>query len=129
MRATEALSAQDCPPALIEEEPHVGGSFTDDDIVGIYKASAVHVYGEIAGGEPGERAMDAPRELVVRSARAKGFAHGVCEQVANSQWRGERKGARAADCDGVEVERNLHADHCCRFIFCRIEELPADEDK
>ena len=58
----------------------------------------------------------------------------IASRTANSsrsrdaQRRREREGARAADCDGVEVERNLHADHQ-RVIFCRIEELPAGGDK
>ena len=72
--------------------------------------------------------MNASRELVVRGAQAHGFAHRELEHVANPQWRRKREGSRAALSDGVDVERNLHADHYA-INFCRIEDLPAGRDK
>jgi hypothetical protein len=113
---------------MTEEEADVGGAFADDDGVSVGEAASVDVDDEVAGREAAKRPVNAARELIVRSTRAERFANGELEQVANAQRRGERKGARAADCDGMEVERDLHADHQ-PVIFCRIEELPAGGDK
>lgn len=72
--------------------------------------------------------MHASREFIVRRTRSDCLANGVSQQIANAQRRRKRKGFRAADGDGVEIEWNLHADHQ-PVIFCCIEELPAGKDK
>jgi hypothetical protein len=63
----------------------------------------------------------------MRGSGADRLAHGQCDQVADAQRRREREGRTAAGCDGVEIQRNLHANHGLLF-FVRIEELPAGED-
>jgi hypothetical protein len=105
-------------------EADVCGPLADDDCFGVGETAAIDVDREIAGRQPGERAANAARELIVRRPRADCFANGEGEKVANAQRRGERKRTRAADCDGMEVKRNLDSDHP-PVIFCRIEELPA----
>jgi hypothetical protein len=122
------LTAQPHVSALTQEETNVGRPFADDDRVRIGKPPAIDGHDEIAGREAGKRAMDAARELIVGRTHSDCLAHGKREYVADAQRRCERKGSRTADCDGVEVERNLHADHPL-LNFCRIEELPAGGDK
>jgi hypothetical protein len=124
-----SLRSVDCRSApLTEKEPNVRGALADDDGVGVLKAASVDGDGKIAGRKPGKRAMEAPRKLIGRRVRSDRLTDGEPEQVANANRRGKREGARAADSDGVEIERNLHADHQ-PVIFCRIEELPAAGDK
>lgn len=123
------LSARERRTAsLAEEESDVRGAFADDDRFGVGERSSVNVDNEIAGSQARERPMNAARELIVRRARADRFADSKCQEIAYAQRRRERKGTRAADYDGVEVERNLHADHLYTN-FCCIEELPAGRDK
>jgi sRNA-binding protein len=110
--------------SLRKEEADTRRSGADDDGVGVGKTATVDIDGEVTGSQPGERSAHAAREFVVRRARADRFPNCKRKKVAHAQRRCECKGARAADCDGMEVERNLYADHQT-IIFCRIEELPA----
>lgn len=114
--------------SLAQEKSDVRGAFADDDRFGVAESSSVDVDDEIAGSQARQRPMNATRELIVRRARADRFADRKRQEIAHAQRRRERKGTRAADCDGVEVERNLHADHQ-HTNFCCIEELPAGRDK
>jgi len=122
------LAATERRGASFEEEADVGRTLADDDRLGVGEAAPVNVNDEVPGGEAGKRAMDAAREFVVWSARADHLTDGEFQQLADAHRRRKREGARAADCDGMEVERNLHADHRTSN-FCRIEELPAAGDK
>jgi hypothetical protein len=130
----EASLGLDLPAAhwsattLGQEETNIGRLLAHDDRIGIGETAPVYIHDEIAGSEPGERTMNAARELIAWSPRTKRFADGKCQQVTDAQRSRKREGARAADCDGVEVEWNPHADHQA-VIFCRIEELPAGGDK
>ena len=94
-----------------EIKPNIGRAFADDDRLGIGETAAVDVDDEIACGEARQRALDAAREFIVRCTRAERFANGEDQQIADAQRRCEREGARAAGSDGMEVERDLHADH------------------
>ena len=114
--------------SLAEEKSDVRGAFADNDRFGVGESASVDVDNEIACGQARERPMNAARKLIVRRARADRFADRKRQEIAHAQRRRERKGTRAADCDGVEVERNLHADHQ-NDNFCCIEELPAGRDK
>ena len=66
-------------PTLREEEANIGRPFADDDRVGVGETTAVDVDDEVPGCEPGERTVNAARELVVRRPRSDRFADGKLE--------------------------------------------------
>lgn len=58
-----------------DEEPDVGGSGADDDVVGIGKRPTVDVQRIISGTQTLERAMHAAREFVGRRRSADRLTH------------------------------------------------------
>ncbi len=80
----------------IDEEPHVGGSFTDDHRVSVGEVSPVDVDREIACGEAGERTHHAALKRIAWSARADCFTDGERKQLTYAQRRGKRECRGAA---------------------------------
>ena len=98
-------------PALRQKEANVCRAFAHHDRVRIGEAAPVDVDDEVARFESCERAVHAAQELIVWRPRPQRFAHGKLQQIADPKRRCKRERTRAADSDGMEVERNPHADH------------------
>lgn len=111
--------------ALLQEETYADRTLAHHDRFGIVKMAPVDVDGEIAGCEAGERAMHAALKLVDRRSRTDSFADGEREQLAYPQRRCKSEGRRASGGDGVEIERNPHANHTYTFCSGSRSRLPS----
>lgn len=114
-----------CAPPARLKEANVGDPFANDDILAGTKRSTIDVDHEIAGGEPCQRTRDATLKFVVRCAHADRFPNGEREQVTDANRRGKRERRRARGGNGVEIERNAHADHALSFGAISRSRLPS----
>jgi len=77
---------------MVDEEANVDAARAHDHVLGVDKVPSVDIDGEVAGGQTGERAMNAALELIVRRTRADRFAHGEHKQFAYAERRRKGKG-------------------------------------